>query len=356
MKRSYIVSGVAVVLLCNCLISSATQIRLPAGEEDSLYYQYKELEIIFTKLQENYSEIFSFESIGKTYHERDIWLVKISDNVLVNETEPELFFTGGIHGNEKSSTNVVMFSIMSLVENYTTLTVNKSFTEYVKNIVNNTELYFIPIVNPDGYVANNRKNLRPNRCIFGRTFFRGVDLNRNFDYKREELKNYFFKNLLLGSRRTVLLPALDFSSIIKSGRYWGPYAFSEKETQAIKKFVEDHEISMGIDYHTYAKILGYDFPSQTRKIFYPWGWTEESPDDEQLLKSIATNISKINDYDVLQMSYWQYVFGFFSDWMYGEHDIIHYTIELDIISNTPLNTTCESHLLVNLYLAEIMLT
>ena len=47
-----------------------------------------------------------------------------------------------------------------------------------------------------------------------------------------------------------------------------------------------------------------------------------------------------------------YTFGSFTDWIYGEHNSIHFLFELDSIEGTPMVETCETHLLVNLYLAE----
>jgi len=60
-------------------------------------------------LQYNHSEIMAVESIGQTYEGRDIWLVKLSDNVHETEEEPGALFMGAHHGNEKPSFEILIF-------------------------------------------------------------------------------------------------------------------------------------------------------------------------------------------------------------------------------------------------------
>lgn len=100
-----------------------------------------------------------YESLGKSHEGRDLWFVKISDNVEINESEPGVLYNGGMHGNEKPGYQTVILSIISILENYTLPNVNQSFTDQIRNIVNNSQLFFIPMVNPDGCDANRRKKL-----------------------------------------------------------------------------------------------------------------------------------------------------------------------------------------------------
>ena len=319
------------------------------------YYSYEELSNLLAQLQQNFSDVFYYESLGKTYEGRDIWLVKISDNVIIDEEEPEVLFTGGFHGDEKTGFEVVIFSLKSIAENYSFINVNESFSKRIRNIVNNTELYFIPMVNPDGVTSGIRKNRNPNNCIFGNTIFRGVDLNRNFgynwdDFNKHPLKYTIISIFRIGGRATILFPFLDFISLFGEGTYRGPYPFSENETRSIKEFVENHNIIVGVDYHTYGK-----------KIGYPWGWTKENPLDESTFLSIAENISQINGYSFFQWSDWYFINGWFNDWMYGEHGVYYFSLELDPTeadgpkfqyNYKPVLEICKTHLLVNLYFAE----
>jgi len=313
-------------------------------EKDAHYYSYDELTDLLGELQRNYSNIFNYTSLGKTHLGKDIWLVKISDNVEINESESEVLYTGGMHGNEKIGFQVTIYSLKAIVENYTSINVNESFTMRIRHIVNNTELYFIPMVNPDGCEAGTRKNGRNNSCILGKRLFRGVDINRNFDYKWEEFDKHPILYFILSKYTIIRNPLFDFwvfTDGVGNGTYRGPYPFSENESIAIRDFVENRSIITGIDYH-----------SKGKKIVYPWSWTKNSPQDEQIFLSIAENISKINDFEILQGCNMYYTFGSFTDWIYGEHNSIHFLFELDSIEGTPMVETCETHLLVNLYLAE----
>lgn len=324
-----------------------------SNRENGFYYSYDQLTDLIDQLQEEYPEIFLYYSLGKTYEGRDIWLIKISDNVTSDEDEPEVLFMGGVHGNEKPGYQVVIYSMGAIVENYTLPNVNHSFTMQVRNIVNNTELYFIPMVNPDGVEAGTRKNRQPNNCIFGSSPFCGVDINRNYAYKWDELDKHPFKYIFGGFpkilvRTTVKYSFLDFQSLIRKGNYRGPYPFSENESKAIKQFIENHNITVRIDYHTYGE-----------KILYPWSWTKDPPPGKSLFLSIAENISKINGYEITQGSKWYYIPGASGDWLYAEHGIFSFTIEL-FKSSFPVYfpikdhilKLCKTHLLVNLYIAE----
>lgn len=319
----------------------------------NIYYSYDQFSDLLEKLQSQYPDIFSYNSLDKTYQSRDIWLVKISDNVTIDEDEPEVLFMGGIHGHEKPGYQVVIYTINSILENYTTYNVNQSFTERVRSLVNNTELYFIPMVNPDGIEANCRKNQRPNDCLFGNKYFCGVDINRNFGYKWEEFKKHPFKYAFGAfpyslKRTNVMFPFLDFKSINGRGYYRGSYPFSENESRAIKSFIENHNITIAIDYHTTGELMTY-----------PWSWTRDPPPDEHIFLSIADNISKINGYNITQGSKWYYILGCSKDWFYAEHGIYSLVIEL-CNSNGPsapqdkelILDICEKHLLVNLYVGE----
>jgi len=325
----------------------------PFNGSNTSYYTYDQLTVLIAQLQDDHPDIFLYYSCGKTYEGRDIWVVKISDNVTNDEDEPEILYMSGVHGNEKPGYQTIIYSLKTIAENYTKPNVNHSLTTRIRNIVNTTELYFIPMVNPDGVEAATRKNREPNDCVAGDTLFCGVDVNRNFAYKWDELDVYPFKYVFGGFpkipfRTTVKYSFLDIQSLIKKGSYRGPYPFSENESKLIKQFIENHSIVLSVDYHTYGE-----------KVLYPWSWTRDPPSDENIFKSIGDNISKINGYDVIQASTWYYVPGSSGDWLYAEYNIYSFTIELcasNFLVYFPIKNIienlCKTHLEVNLYIAE----
>lgn len=367
MKIKIIAIGIILIISCGNLHTLAkVNKNIKIAEEDH-YYSYDELTDLLIQLKQNYPEIFNYSSLGKTWQERNIWFVKISDNVSIDENEPKILYTGGMHGDEKQGYQVVIFSIVSFLENYTYVNVNQSFTERIRNVVNNSELFFIPMVNPDGCEATTRKNFRSNRCVFGRNLLRGVDIARNSGFKWELQDKYPFRYLRSGfppvfEKMNVKFPFFDYRSPMGEGCYRGPYPFSEPESMAIKQLVENHSINISIDYH--GSTAGGE-------IFIGWAWTKTPRPDENISYFIAENISKISGYRIGRVSDIALMLGFMGDWLYAEHGILSFTMELPCTrgdnpflnilhgnghiffwKNTPILQMCETQVLVNLYLAE----
>jgi hypothetical protein len=182
----------------------------------------------------------------QTWEGRPIWFVKISDNPDDDEPEPEVLYTALHHAREPNSASQMLFYMWYLLENYAT-------DVQVRYIVDNVELYFIPCLNPDGYVFNQttdpeggglwRKNRRENA---NGSF--GVDINRNY--------GYFWGNDNSGS-----------SPNPSSQTYRGPSAFSEPETRALRDFVLAHDFVFAHNYHTFSNLL-----------IYPWAYNNELAD------------------------------------------------------------------------------
>lgn len=364
-------SMIGILLLLSVVLPiAASNTCLPsmsAVEGNEFFYTYETLVELLTLLQTQYPQIFSYRSLTQTYQGRDVWLVKISDNVLENESEPQILFMGGVHGNEKPGFQAVIYSLRSLVENYTTPKLNDSFTLRIRSIVNTTELFFIPMVNPDGITASCRKNCKPNDCLFGDKKLRGVDINRNYDYNWEDVDRHplryiviprtweQFKLLWSGDttthlfeRTSIRYPFLDVGSFINLGFYRGPEAFSEPESAAVKDFIEKHHVTISVDYHTYGE-----------KIIYPQPWRYTDPDDNSTFVSLAENVSKINGYRFDRRINWSNISGNYPYWAYTTQGIFPLTIELCNSSKQNrepdepyLMKVFHIHLLVNLYLAE----
>ncbi len=100
-------------------------------------------------------------SIGKSNRGKELWVVKISDNVEVDEIEPEFKYISSMHGDEITGRELTTFMIEEIAEKYGK---DREITE----LVDNTEIYIMPSMNPDGSEMRQRGNAN------------GVDLNRNF--------------------------------------------------------------------------------------------------------------------------------------------------------------------------------
>lgn len=216
------------------------------------YYTYTEVTQKLDSMRLQYPTLITVkQNRGTTEEGRTIWSVKISDNADVNEsaTEPAIYFDALHHAREPQAMAGTMYFMYWLLDNYNT-------NPEAKYLVDNREIYFIPVVNPDGYVRNQTTNpngggsWRKNRKNSGSGCF-GVDLNRNYNYGW---------GLNSGS-----------SSDPCSDTYRGPSAASEPETQAVKNLCTSIQPKIAFSVHSvagrYLNPYGYNDSAVTYDIY-----------------------------------------------------------------------------------------
>jgi len=118
---------------------------------------------------EDHPDICRIDTVGYSQQGREILFAKISDNVDVEEDEPEFMYTAQMHGDELVTYIMMLRLIDYLLSNYGT-------DPEVTNLVNNIEIWINPLANPDGtyHGGNNTVNGAQ------RYLANGVDANRNF--------------------------------------------------------------------------------------------------------------------------------------------------------------------------------
>ena len=256
------------------------------------------------KLEMQYPNILDTTTIGYSIENREITAFKISDNVDQSEDEARIIFIGTYHAREWIVPNVTYLIIQELLENYEQDASTRSF-------INNTEIFVVPMVNPDGHIYSMidaskrfwRKNRRNNK---DGTF--GVDLNRNHSFK-------------WGLNNTGSSP------LSSSQTYRGVTADSEPETRAVRDFVRKYRPDILLSYHSYGEL-----------VLYPWGYTRETTGSNH--SRIAAKISeKIREVHGRSYTFQQGIElyptnGDLTDWSYGELGILSFTIELRPRSNS----------------------
>ena len=199
------------------------------------HYTLAEMESILDDFHSNYPNICSQKvSIGQSVEGRDLWMVKISDNVGVDEGEPEVLYDALHHAREPLSMSTTLLFMDELLDGY-------GVDPEATFLVDERELYFIPCVNPDGYEYNRaiapngggmwRKNRRANG---GGSF--GVDLNRNYATQWSA-------------------PNGGSSTNPSSDLYRGPAPFSEPETSAVEAFSANRQFVQVFSTHSYTDVL-----------------------------------------------------------------------------------------------------
>ncbi len=252
------------------------------------------------------------DSRGKEYtapayndYKHDIWAMKISDNVATEEDEPCIFYMGTHHAREPISLEVAMYVLNHIVNNYGT-------DPDITNSVNNKQIWFVPLVNPNGHkiVWDNvdtwwRKNIRDNNnsntINTGTTD--GVDPNRNYSWE-------------WGGQGT--------SSDPTDITYCGPSPSSEPEIVAMKNMLDTHHFVAGITYHSYSEL-----------VLFPYGYeTAAFAPDHNSLEALAISMANTipasgGGYYTPDKSSGLYpASGTTDDYAYGQHGIFSYTIEL----------------------------
>lgn len=223
------------------------------------YYTYDEMVIKIGELIDDYPAIVDTFSIGRSIEGRDIWCVKISDNVLVDENEPEVMFNALQHCREAISGTSQIFFMQYLCQYY-------GSNSKVQQLVNGREIFIIPCVNPDGYVYNQTTNptgggnWRKNRRPLGGSEF-GVDLNRNYN------ADWGNCNPPVGG---VAASCGSGAATSANATYWGTGPFSEPETRAIRDFTASRNFRVSIDQHSEGM---YNTLPHGRVSLHPGGHT-----------------------------------------------------------------------------------
>lgn len=270
------------------------------------FYRYDEIMEQLELMEFSYPHLISKKtpiSNFLTARGNPIYMVKISDNPNLDESsEPKILHTALHHAREPMSVTQMIYFMWYLLENY-----NKD--PFIRALVDNNEIYFVPIVNPDGYLLNqqhfpNGGGLhRKNRSVLGGLEV-GVDLNRNYSY------NWGFDNI--GS-----------SPSPSSELFRGPSPASEPEVQAIQWLCTNVPFEIALNFHSYGDA-----------VLLPFGYSSVPPADLKALYSIAYEMTRDNNYQVGRSFEVQSV-GYFTngssdDWMYGEQ-----TVKNKIFSFTP---------------------
>lgn len=302
-RTSAAVAALSLLLVLTVAVP-ASAADFPA--KDSRYHNYAEMVAELDDAVADHPDIVRKFSIGKSYQGRDIWAVKISDNVGTDESEPEVFFDGLHHAREHLTVEQALAIVEWLTDGYGT-------NDRITNIVNKREIFVVPMVNPDGgeydLTGSPYKAWRKNRQPNAGSSAVGTDLNRNYDYR---------------------WGCCGGSSGSKSANtYRGPNAFSAPETRAIRDFIDSRvvagrqQIKTAITFHTAGE-----------EVLWPYGYTKTdipsdmTRDDHAALVAIGRYMARTNGYTPKQSSSLYVTDGDEIDWAYGRHRIWMYTFEL----------------------------
>lgn len=243
------------------------------------FYKYQDMLDALDDMASQYPNLITSRQVApnttyntdSTHQGNYVFYVKISNNASVTDdlAKPNVLYTAIHHAREPLSMSQLLFYMWYLLENYDT-------NDEIKFLVDNTEMFFIPCLNPDGYLINEADNPsgfgmhRKNGRDVG-TSNPGVDLNRNYSY---------------GWNTTGVSPN------VNNDTYPGTSAFSEPETQSMKFLAETYDFKSAYNAHTYGNML-----------LYPIGTTTaEYADHNDYFAELSAHMVQYNGYNAQKSS------------------------------------------------------
>jgi carboxypeptidase D len=246
------------------------------------YHTNDEIQAEFAALQAAYPSFFHYESIGLSVQGRNLWVAKVSDNVNADEPEIEVKYISTMHGNEPVGTENCMRFINELLTQYGT---DPELTE----LMDDYEMWFLPLMNPDGNAAGQRWNAN------------GVDLNRDFPDRIQDSVN------------------------TTAGR--------QIETAEVMNWSAQHNFVLSANFHTGSIVTNYPWDGNASGQYI----YTASPEDA-LFIHISIRYSQYNSpmynnpafppYGITNGADWYVIYGGMQDWNYvwmGDREV---TIEL----------------------------
>jgi murein tripeptide amidase MpaA len=214
---------------------------------------------------ETYPGVTKLVKLGTTYQGRDILALKVTQGAkgIKDGSRPAVIFAATQHAREWIAPEITRRIMNTYLQRWA------ADDEATKKLLQSTELWFVPVMNPDGYQYTFtderlwRKNLRDNNGDGVTQVGDGVDPNRNFP------AHWGYDNE--GS-----------SPIPSSETYRGPSAGSEPETKAAMKLFATAKAEFMVNYH-----------SNGRWLLYNDGWQVGTPTaDDPIYYALSGNLDE----------------------------------------------------------------
>ncbi len=269
------------------IVSSA---NISQAMEWESYPSYSQYDSIMRYFAATYPSLCILDTIGTSIKGKLVLALKISDNCKIDETEPEVFYSSSIHGDETGGYILMLRLSDYLLKNY-------SLDPRVKNLVDNLEIWINPLANPDGTYNGSNFIISPTRDNAN-----GYDLNRNF-------------------------PDPEIQQSVR-----------QKETLEMMKFLAEHRFVISANFHSGVEVVNYPWDRwptlhADEEWFYTisraWADTVHSYSPEDYMNFLDNGVTR--GYE------WYSVYG-------GRQDYVTYylsgrevTVELDEDYITPVS-------------------
>jgi len=261
------------------------------GKGLGVYHSYATLTSELSTYASTYASICKLESLGQSTLGREIWALKITDKPNKQEAEPEFKYVSTMHGDELVGTEMCLYFIDELLTNYGT-------DNRITTLVDTTEIWIVPLMNPDGLEADSRFNDD------------GIDLNRNFPTWPEQFSGTIYDGAPLNAAGRAL------------------------ETQRVMEWSANNSFVLSANFHGGARIVNYpyddndlgsgvDSPTAEDALFRDLALRYATPNTPMSTNSVPTTSNGI-----INGALWYEITGGMQDWNYRYLSCNDVTIEL----------------------------
>lgn len=250
--------------------------KLATLKARAIYPSPEEIEQELKSITDHYPEISKMFSIGQTSKKRNLWVIKLSKNVDIDDTRPEFKFIANMHGDEIVGREMMVRLIKDLLTGY-------GKDPQITNLLDRVQIYIMPSMNPDGAAAATRGNGK------------SIDLNRDFP---------------------------DFSTADNTESMKD----RQLETQAVMKWQQSRNFILSANFHGGSQVVNF-----------PWDTIPDAFEKEGYVKQLSLEYASLAPYIAASTTFkngitngyaWYEVDGGMQDWSIHWRKDLQITIEV----------------------------
>ena len=263
------------------------------------YHNYAALTTALNDYATAYPAISRLYTLGQSVQGRELWAMLITDNPDEEEDEPEFKYVSTMHGDEPVGTELCLYLIDVLLSDY-------GSDDRITDLVDETAIWIVPLMNPDGLELGTRRNAR------------GVDLNRNFPIYPTDFTGTYY----------------DGEGLADGGR--------EPETVDVMHWTVEHSFVLSANIHTGALVVNYPYDEDGKP-----NYADSPTPDDLLFEDISLRYSVHNEpmwsspqftNGITNGCAWYHIFGGMQDWHYRYAGCNEVTLELSNVKRPSQST------------------
>jgi len=260
----------------------------PADKALGGYHNYAGVTAELADYAAAYPDICRLYTLGQSVEGRELWAMLITDDPNTEEDEPEFKYISTMHGDEPLGTEMCLYFIDMLLTTYDS-------NDRVAELVDNTAIWVVPLMNPDGLETNSRYNAN------------GYDLNRTFPAYPDDFTGTMFDGEPLGD----------------GGR--------PVEVRRVMQWTADNSFVSSANFHTGALVVNYPYDDDGK------GSVDSPTPDDLLFEDVSRRYSVHNipmwnspyfNDGITNGAAWYSISGGMQDWNYRYASCNDVTIEL----------------------------